>query len=128
MFKIKHVLFLLSKIFIATGLMQDSCTCSRSKLAIILLCLYIRYIYALSSNTSCVILYKESCTHSIFAHAHTVEPLNKGHFGSTAFVLYWEAVLSWEVRITIVSTRVMSIGAIASVLHTEVVLWWEGPL
>ena len=55
---------------------------------------------------------------------------NKGHFGSVAFGLYWEVVLWWEVRITIVSTRVhvMSIGAIASVLYTEVVLWWEGPL
>ena len=59
---------------------------------------------------------------------YTVEPLNKGHLGSVVFVLYWEDVLWWEVRITIVSTTVMSIGAIASVLYTEVVLWWEGPL
>ena len=59
---------------------------------------------------------------------YTVEPPNKGHFGSMVFVLYWEAVLWWEVRITTESTRVMSIGAIASVLYTEVVLWWEGPL
>ena len=55
----------------------------------------------------------------------TVEPPNKGHFGSRAFVLYLEAVLWWEVRITIVSTI---IGVIASVLCMEVVLWWEGPL
>ena len=50
----------------------------------------------------------------------TVEPPNKGHFGSMVFVLYWEAVLWWEVRIMITSesTRVMSIGAIASVLYT----------
>ena len=30
---------------------------------------------------------------------YTVEPPNKGHFGSTAFVLYLEAVLRWEVQI-----------------------------
>ena len=41
---------------------------------------------------------------------------------------HWEAVLWWEVRATTESTRVMPIGAIASVLYTEVVLWWEGPL
>ena len=58
----------------------------------------------------------------------TVEPPNKGHFGSGYFVLYLEAVLWWEVRITIVGTRVIPIGAIASVLYIEVVLWWEGPL
>ena len=46
----------------------------------------------------------------------------KGHFGSRAFVLYWEAVLWWEVQITIFS------DATVSVLYTEVVLWWEGPL
>jgi len=28
---------------------------------------------------------------------NTVEPLNKGHFGSRAFVLFWEVVLVWEV-------------------------------
>ena len=58
-----------------------------------------------------------------------MEPPNKGHFGSRVdlFVLYWEAVLWWEVRITTESTRVMSISAIASVLYTEVVLWWKGP-
>ena len=39
-----------------------------------------------------------------------------------------EAVLWWEVPITIVSTIVISIGAVASVLYMEVVLWWEGPL
>ena len=54
--------------------------------------------------------------------------MNKGHFGSIDFVLYLEAVLSWEVRITIVCTRVIPIGDVASVLYTEVVLWWEGPL
>ena len=59
---------------------------------------------------------------------YTVEPPNKGHFGSRAFVLYSEVVLWWEVRITIVSTIVISIGAVASVLYMEVVLWWEGPL
>ena len=58
----------------------------------------------------------------------TVEPPNKGHFGSGDFVLYLEAVLWWEVRITIVSIRVIPIGAAASVLYIEVVLWWEGPL
>ena len=58
----------------------------------------------------------------------TVEPPNKGHFGSGDFVLNIEAVLWWEVRITIVSTRVILIGAVASVLYAEVVLWWEGPL
>ena len=31
---------------------------------------------------------------------NTVDPPNKGHFGDVAFVLYWEAVLWWEVRIT----------------------------
>ena len=60
--------------------------------------------------------------------SHTVEPPNKGHFGSGDFVLYLEAVLWWEVRITTVSTRVIPISAIASVLYIEVVLWWEGPL
>ena len=59
---------------------------------------------------------------------NTVEPPNKGHYGSMPFVLYWEVVLWWEVRITIVSTEIMSISAIASVLYSEVVLWWEGPL
>ena len=58
----------------------------------------------------------------------TVEPLNKGYFGSGDFVLYLEAVLWWEVPITIVSTRVIPIGAVASVLYIEVVLWWESPL
>jgi len=28
----------------------------------------------------------------------TVEPLNKGHFGSRAFALFSEVVLWWEVR------------------------------
>ena len=47
---------------------------------------------------------------------NTVESLNKGHFGSSTFVLYSEAVLWWEVRIIIDSTVVISISAIASVL------------
>ena len=49
---------------------------------------------------------------------YTVEPPNKGHFGSGEFVLYWEAVLWQEVRLT--SNR-------CSVLYVEVILWWEGP-
>ena len=49
-----------------------------------------------------------------------MEPLNKGHFGSGAFALYLEAVLWWEVRITIASTIVISIGAIAGVLYISV--------
>ena len=32
---------------------------------------------------------------------YTVEPPNKGHFGSGAFVLYSEAVLWWEVQINL---------------------------
>ena len=59
---------------------------------------------------------------------YTVKPPNKGHFGSGDFVLYLEALLWWEVRIIIVSTRVIPIRAVASVLYIEVVLWWEGPL
>ena len=31
-------------------------------------------------------------------HFSTVEPLNKGHFGSTGFVLFSEVVLWWEVQ------------------------------
>ena len=31
----------------------------------------------------------------------TVEPPNKGHFGSGAFVLYSEVVLWWEVQINL---------------------------
>ena len=31
-------------------------------------------------------------------NATTVEPPNKGHFGSRAFVLFSEVVLWWEVR------------------------------
>ena len=57
-----------------------------------------------------------------------MEPPNKGHFGSATLVLYLEAVLWWEVRIIIVSTIIILIGAIAGVLYLEVVLWWEGPL
>ena len=52
----------------------------------------------------------------------------KDTFGSEDFVLYLEVVLWWEVRITIVSTRIIPIGAVASVLYIEVVLWWEGPI
>ena len=52
----------------------------------------------------------------------TVVSLNNRHFGSMAFVLYWEAVLWWEVQITVVRTRVKSIGETTSVLYTEVVL------
>ena len=59
---------------------------------------------------------------------YTVEPPNKGHFGRATFVLYSEAVFWREVRIIIKSTIIISIGAIASALYIEVVLWWEGPL
>ena len=58
----------------------------------------------------------------------TVEPPNKGHFGSGDFVLYLEALLWWEVRISIISSRVIPIGAVARVLYLEIVLWWEAPL
>ena len=50
----------------------------------------------------------------------TVEPSNEGHLGSGDFVFYLEAVLWWEVRITIVSTRVIPISAVASVLYIKV--------
>ena len=60
----------------------------------------------------------------LWVQAITVKPLNKGHFGSMAFLLYSEVVLWWEVEITIV----ISIGVIASVLCIEDVHWWEGPL
>ena len=33
--------------------------------------------------------------------AATVEPPNKGHFGSGAFVLFSEVVLWWEVRVNL---------------------------
>ena len=33
-----------------------------------------------------------------YIHRSTVEPPNKGHFGSASFVLYSEAVLWWEVQ------------------------------
>ena len=33
-----------------------------------------------------------------FSCMYTVEPLNKGHFGSRGFVLFSEVVLWWEVR------------------------------
>ena len=32
------------------------------------------------------------------SYLYTVEPPNKGHFGSKAFVLFSEVVLWWEVR------------------------------
>ena len=31
-------------------------------------------------------------------YRNTVEPLNKGHFGSRGFVLFLEVVLWWEVQ------------------------------
>ena len=34
-------------------------------------------------------------------NVYTVEPPNKGHFGSGAFVLYSEVVLWWEVRLNL---------------------------
>ena len=52
----------------------------------------------------------------------------KDTLGVEISFLYLKAVLWWEVRITIVSTRVIPIGAVASVLYIEVVLWYEGPL
>ena len=58
----------------------------------------------------------------------TVEPPNKGHFGSATFALHLEAVLWWQVRIITVSTIIISIGAIAHVLYIEVVLWWGGSI
>ena len=39
---------------------------------------------------------EESCI-IYLGFLNTVEPLNKGHFGSKAFVLYSEVVLWWEV-------------------------------
>ena len=69
----------------------------------------------------CILLCKKQ---HILLQLYTVEPLNKGHFGSVAFFLYSEVVLWWEVEITIV----IPIGVIASVLCIEVVRWWEGPL
>ena len=59
---------------------------------------------------------------SIYNVMYTVEPPNKGHFKNGDFVLYLEAVLWWEVQITIVSTRVIPIGAVASVPYIEAVL------
>jgi len=35
---------------------------------------------------------------TIHVYRYTVEPPNKGHFGSTALVLFSEVVLWWEVR------------------------------
>ncbi len=35
---------------------------------------------------------------AVMLHTCTVEPPNKGHFGSRHFVLYREAVLWWEVK------------------------------
>jgi len=34
----------------------------------------------------------------LYVMQYTVEPVNKGHFGSRAFVLFSEVVLWWEVR------------------------------
>ena len=49
----------------------------------------------------CVTL--EELLHTIVNYAiimptYTVEPLNKGHFGSRGFVLFSEVVLWWEVQ------------------------------
>ena len=74
------------------------------------------------------IMIRTSHQDSLQINDKTVEPPNKGHFGSGDVVLYLEAVLWWEVRITIVSTSVITIGAVASVLYLEVVLSWKGPL
>ena len=53
----------------------------------------------------------------------------KGTLGAEILSFIWRlTILWWEVRITIVSTRVIPIGAVASVLYIEVVLWWEGSL
>ena len=38
----------------------------------------------------------------------TVEPPNKGHFGSKAFVLYSEVVLWWEVRLNLLFLATLS--------------------
>ena len=45
----------------------------------------------------------EAQRHAKMVRKTTVEPPNKGHFGSRDFVLYLEAALWWEVRITIYS-------------------------
>ena len=84
-----------------------------------------------SRNTGCLTLY-DKCLHNtrlVCIHIH-VEPPNKGQFGSATFVLYSEAVLWFRLEVQIItdSTIIISISAIASVLYTEVVLWWEGPL
>ena len=42
-----------------------------------------------------------TCTCSV----DTVEPLNKGHFGSKASVLYTEVVLWWEVRLNLKESK-----------------------
>ena len=54
----------------------------------------------------------------------TVEPPNKGHFGTEAFALYWG--LSSHGRL--LNTTMMLFCAKLSVLCSEVVLSWEGPL
>ena len=45
------------------------------------------------------IIAEHFCTaHSALYVQYTVEPLNKGHFGSRGFVLFSEVVLWWEVQ------------------------------
>ena len=41
---------------------------------------------------------RRPCYASKRAYIYTVEPLNKGHFGSRDFVLFSEVVLWWEVQ------------------------------
>ena len=58
-------------------------------------------------------------------HYHyTVEPLSKGHFGISHFVLCREVVLFSEVK----NILMIGKGAQKSVLCREVVLFLEGPL
>ena len=38
------------------------------------------------------------CFRIFISHEYTVEPLNKGHFGSSLFVLYTEVVLCSEAK------------------------------
>jgi len=54
---------------------------------------------------SIIVQLAESTVYSLHWHPsntrqnnYTVEPLNKGHFESRAFVLFLEVVLWWEVR------------------------------
>ena len=41
---------------------------------------------------------KFTCMSGVRSVCYTVEPPNKGHFGSRSFVLFSEVVLWWEVR------------------------------